>query len=157
MRRFGATDNEVETSGFFTKGLPNVTHIGHNSQTFDFSPYEGRIDLVFVDGDHSYEGVRSDTRSAYRLLRNDESVIVWHDYGLTPETVNWRVLAGILDGAPDGAAKDLYHVSNTLCAIYSRKSLPSRREEFAQLPTRRFSVGIRGERIRGKNLYEPTD
>jgi predicted O-methyltransferase YrrM len=147
MRRFGMTEDEVRTLGFFTRGLANVRHVEHDSHTLDWAPYKGKFDLVFIDGDHSYDGVRADTANAFPLLRDDSSLIVWHDYGLSPETVNWRVLAGILDGCPADRRNDLYHVSNTLCAIYSRKRLEARREEYAQIPSRRFSVQIRGEPI----------
>jgi predicted O-methyltransferase YrrM len=52
-----------------------------DSATFDFTPYHGEVDLVFVDGAHSYEYVLSDSRNALRLLRSGSGVIVWHDYG----------------------------------------------------------------------------
>lgn len=51
-----------------------------DSATFDYSPYDGNIDLFFVDGAHSYEYVSSDTRNALRCCRPG-GVIAWHDYG----------------------------------------------------------------------------
>ena len=50
-----------------------------NSITFDYSPYENAIDLVVVDADHSYDFVRPDTESAFRLLRPG-GTILWDDY-----------------------------------------------------------------------------
>jgi predicted O-methyltransferase YrrM len=50
-----------------------------NSLTFDFSPYFGQIDLVFVDGAHHYEAVKSDTLNALKMARPG-SYIVWHDF-----------------------------------------------------------------------------
>ncbi|MDD4308535.1 MAG: class I SAM-dependent methyltransferase [Thermoplasmata archaeon] len=146
MRSFGATENEVLTSNFFSKSLGNVEHIAHNSHTLDFTPYHGKFDLVFIDGDHSYNGVRLDTINAHKLLRNDDSIIVWHDYGKTPETVNWAVFAAILDGSPADRRERIYRVSNTLCAIYTKKKLNASHEEFAGLPKRRFAVRINGKR-----------
>jgi len=52
-----------------------------DSATFDFSPYYNTIDLVFVDGSHSYEYELNDSRKALKLLRNGKGVILWHDYG----------------------------------------------------------------------------
>jgi predicted O-methyltransferase YrrM len=52
-------------------------HLG-DSATFDFSPFAGSIDLVFVDGAHTYEYVRSDSLNALSLLRPG-GVIVWDD------------------------------------------------------------------------------
>jgi glycosyltransferase involved in cell wall biosynthesis len=114
---------------------------------------------VFVDGDHSREGVEIDTRNAFKLLRDDQSVIVWHDYGFTPERINWDVFAGILDGCPEERRGDLYQVSNTLCAVYlgRDKELPSRyaagyelpARTFAgfQLPDKTFEVKLRARRV----------
>ena len=39
-----------------------------------------QVDFVFVDGDHSYDGVLQDSRLALDLVRPG-GVIAWHDYG----------------------------------------------------------------------------
>lgn len=58
-----------------------ITQLIGDSATFDFSPYEGKIDVVFVDGSHSYDYVRNDTEIALRLLKPGGGMIIWHDYG----------------------------------------------------------------------------
>lgn len=108
----------ADAHAFFSKNLDNVTHLHGNSQTFDFTPYKGRFDLVFIDGDHHYDAVKKDTQTAFELLRDDKSVIVWHDYGYDPETIRWSVFAAIWEGTPMDKRKHLYHVANTMCAIY---------------------------------------
>ncbi len=125
MRSMGSSDDYVRMHRYFSKQLPNVTHLQHDSTTFDFSPYKNQFDLIFVDGDHHYETVRTDTANAFRLLRDENSIIVWHDYGNTPADVRWDVLKGILDGTPAKERQHLYRVSNTLCAIYCRRPLKS--------------------------------
>lgn len=55
-----------------------VTFLQSDSATFDEIPYLGSIDLVFVDGAHSYEYVKSDTEKGWRMLRPG-GVIAWHD------------------------------------------------------------------------------
>lgn len=57
-----------------------ITQLYGDSATFDFSPYFGAIDLVFVDGSHAYDYVRSDTEIALKLLRDGHGAILWHDY-----------------------------------------------------------------------------
>ena len=57
-----------------------VTQLFGDSARFDYSPYEGRMDLVFVDGSHSYDYVKSDTEVALRLLKPGGGAILWHDY-----------------------------------------------------------------------------
>lgn len=56
-----------------------ITQLYGNSHTFNFSPYAGRMDLVFIDGDHSYQGVKSDTEHALKMLAPG-GVILWDDY-----------------------------------------------------------------------------
>lgn len=52
-----------------------------DSTEFDWTPYEGSVDLFFVDGAHDYESVCKDTENALRVVRPG-GVIVWHDYGV---------------------------------------------------------------------------
>ena len=56
-----------------------ITQLLGNSATFDFSPYYDRMDLVTVDGSHSFPFVLSDTFQAFRMIRTG-GVILWHDY-----------------------------------------------------------------------------
>ena len=51
-----------------------------DSATFDFSPYYGTIDFVFVDGSHVYDYVINDSLQALRLLRGGRGLILWHDF-----------------------------------------------------------------------------
>ncbi len=51
-----------------------------DSATFDFSPFIGKVDLLFIDGAHSYEYVRNDTLRGMQCCKPG-SVIAWHDYG----------------------------------------------------------------------------
>tara|TARA_B110001454_G_scaffold179443_1_gene172680 strand:+ start:612 stop:1421 length:810 start_codon:yes stop_codon:yes gene_type:complete len=146
LQQHGATKEEISIQGIFLKNLSNVRHIKHNSQTFDFSSI-GKFDLIFIDGDHSYEGVKKDTENAFRILKNDNSIIIWHDYSnLTGNTILWRVFAGILDGCPKEKLQNLYHISNTMCAIYINKKLigidiPS------QIPNKTFTINISSKKF----------
>jgi tRNA A58 N-methylase Trm61 len=58
--------------------LDRVTFLRSDSAVFDESPYFGSIDLVFVDGAHSYEYVKNDTEKGWRMLRSG-GVLAWHD------------------------------------------------------------------------------
>jgi len=115
----------ADAHAFFSRSLENVTHLSGNSQTFDFTPHHGRYDLVFIDGDHHSDAVRKDTQAAFELLRDDRSVIVWHDYGYDPETIRWSVLTAIWEGTPPEKRPNLYQVANTMCAIYIPGSFKS--------------------------------
>ena len=119
-----------------------------DTQVGDWSVLTPGFDLVFVDGDHSSGGVRSDTRNVFGRLRDERSVIVWHDYCLhTPGKINWPVLAGIMDGCPADLRKHLYHVSNTLCAVFIRQHLPTRPLDLAEYPNKVFSIRIQAKPV----------
>ena len=49
------------------------------STPFDFSPYFGKMDFVFVDAEHDYANVLSDTAAAMKIVRPG-GVIFWHDF-----------------------------------------------------------------------------
>ncbi|MDH3235087.1 MAG: class I SAM-dependent methyltransferase [Alphaproteobacteria bacterium] len=42
--------------------------------------YTNQVDVLFIDGDHSYEGVKADW-DAYKAFLRDGSKIVFHDWG----------------------------------------------------------------------------
>jgi predicted O-methyltransferase YrrM len=146
MLQMGLSKKYVELHRFFSKNLQNVTHLQGNSLKYDYRSLQKKFDLIFIDGDHHYESVMSDTRNAFELLKDEHSVIVWHDYGHNPNDVRWDVLRGILEGTPEEKRKKLYRVSNTLCAIYTNASLPSYQQEAIETPDKRFSITIKADK-----------
>lgn len=147
LRSSGFDEDYINMQRFFSKNLPNVTHLQADSQTFDFSLLNKKFDLIFIDGDHHTEVIASDTRNAFSLLKNDNSIIVWHDYGTGTETPRFNVLAGILDGCPQEKRKNLYHVSNTLCAVYISKEVISSFVLPNKKPDKFFSVSLNIHKI----------
>jgi hypothetical protein len=61
--------------------VERICELWGDSGTFDFAPYESSCSLVFVDGSHSADYVRSDSLAAMRLAKPGGRV-VWHDYGV---------------------------------------------------------------------------
>lgn len=139
----GNSDDYVNMHRFFSKSVANIEHIFGDSQSFDFSNYNKKFDLVFIDGDHHYESVKKDTKTALELIKDENGIIVWHDYAFEPETVRWSVLAGILDAIPKDKQKNLYHVSNTLCAVYINESLPTTSLIINSKPNHWFEINIK--------------
>lgn len=147
MHHKNISDAFIKTHKIFSADLPNVIHIGHDSHSFDYLSLNQKFDLIFIDGDHSYEGVRVDTQKVFTLLRDENSVIIWHDYGFSPESVRWSVFAGILDGIPSENRKNLYHISNSLLAIYKKCAITSSFTSFPQTPNKKFSVTLSAEKL----------
>ena len=50
-----------------------------DARDFDPEPMRGQFDFVWVDGDHSYDGVKNDTEKALAILRPG-GTIMWHDF-----------------------------------------------------------------------------
>jgi len=136
----------LEIQRIFSKRLPNVIHIEADSHYFDFGQLN-KFDLIFIDGDHSYEGVKRDTENAFRLLKDKRSIIVWHDYCNNYEDINYEVLAGILDGTPELEKKYLYHISNTLCAVYIKNVYKTKELIKPVIPDKKFIIRIKGMRL----------
>lgn len=55
-----------------------------DSMRFNFEPWFGTQDLVFVDAGHSYRNALADSRTALRLIEGRKGVIIWHDYASKP-------------------------------------------------------------------------
>jgi Methyltransferase domain len=55
-----------------------VQHFG-DSAKFDFSPFIGTCDLVYIDGAHSFDYVKNDTHAAFEIV-STKGAIVWDDY-----------------------------------------------------------------------------
>ncbi len=132
----------IELDGLFSNHVKNIKKIEHNSFTYNFSNFTEKFDLIFVDGDHSYKGIKSDTANVLNLLNNDASVIVWHDYSIGFESVRYSVLAGILDSVPRDMHRYLYHVSNTMCAILIKKGYGTYITKFPTRPNKAFLLNV---------------
>jgi len=93
-----------------------IQRLYSDSNEFDFSDFEGEIDIVYVDGGHDLGTLRSDTENAFKMLRPDSlSCIAWHDYG----NPNYPDLTQYLDDL--SIEYDIYHVEETWAAFYLQK------------------------------------
>lgn len=147
MLEKGWDEKYIRLHGFFSKKIPSVNHLYGDSLQFDFAKWKNSCDLVFIDGDHHYESVKKDTENCFSLLRDENSIIVWHDYGLSTETTRWEVLRGILDGMPKEKHQNLFAVKNTLCAIYYPHKIDSYFSDFPETPKYNFKLNIQIEKI----------
>ncbi len=142
MLSLGLDERYADLHGFFSKDKENIKHLTGNSLTFDFQSLNKKFDLIFIDGNHHYNYVKNDTEKIFKHLIHDDSIIVWHDYAYTPEKLRPEVLAAILDGTPPEYRKYLYHVSNTMCAVFIRSEFPTKELLAPLIPTKTFNIKI---------------
>ncbi len=124
MRKKGWDERYIQSHRTLSSHLPNVQHVDANSLRDDLSRW-GKFDLIFIDGDHHYLSVVSDTRKLLPLLRDENSVMVWHDYAFSPLQPRGEVMLGILDGMPEIEHSHLFQVEHSMCCVYSKKTFKS--------------------------------
>ena len=84
-----------------------------DSSSYDYSPYEGKMDVVFIDGNHSFAFVKKDTENALKML-SPRGIIVWHDFDYIIHRDVFHYLQGLSREFP------IYSVPNTRFAIYGK-------------------------------------
>jgi predicted O-methyltransferase YrrM len=150
MHRMGMHSRSIESHGLFLKDLDNVTQLRGDSRYFDFGELNRKFDLIFIDGDHHFDFVKSDTENVFRHLVHEKSLVVWHDYGFHPDQVRFEVMAAILEGLGPERAGMVYHVAHTKSAIFTGKRLNSAPADFPHIPETYFSTGISQHPVKGE-------
>lgn len=143
----GMTAKYADAHAFFSKGLHNVTQLEGDSRTFDYAGLNKKFDIIFIDGNHHHDFVVSDTKKVFENLIHENSIVVWHDYAYSPENVRFEVMDAILKGVPNEFHSNLYHVANTMCAIFIKGDFNSKFLEFYQDPIVTYKVKIQSEKI----------
>ena len=142
MRDMGMHERTIRSHRMFSENLDNVIQWRDNSRNFDFSQPGQSFDLIFIDGDHHYDTVKSDTEQVFKHLTHERSVVVWHDYGFHPDLVRYEVMAAILDGAGEERRDRIYHVAHTKSAIFTGEKLSSTPADFPVIPAESYTLEI---------------
>lgn len=108
--RFGG---QTETGCYFQghRLSKKIEQLWGDTATFDYTPYHGTVDLVFIDAAHDYENKKSDTENALKILRPG-GVIIWDNY---LDSVNPYVTKYLYEFSLD---HKVYALMNTNLAIY---------------------------------------
>jgi len=64
-----------------TKFESKIKQVYGDSAAIDWKTLGGPFDLIFIDGCHAFNYVKSDTENALSVLR-EGGTMVWHDYGM---------------------------------------------------------------------------
>jgi len=94
-----------------------INIIFQNSLEFDEQKFEKKMDLIFIDGGHTYSVVKNDTEKAFKML-NTEGIILWHDY--VPGKRSSKDVVKYIDEI----SKDLkiQNIKNTSICIYKNSN-----------------------------------
>ena len=147
MEALGWKKRYAELHGILSKKNSKILHLEGNTKTYDFAALDKKYDLIFIDGDHSYEMVKHDTEKVFQHLTHDETVVVWHDYAYNPEKIRYEVFKAILDALPQELHQNLYHPQNTMCAVFSRKKYKTSTFESPKTPEVLFEVKLKSNKF----------
>ncbi len=96
-----------------TAAADRIHQLVGDSARFDFRPYHDAVDVVYVDGSHSYSYVKSDSENALRMI-TPSGTILWDDYPHYAGVYTYLTeLAPTLD-------RPLMHIRGTRLVAYSR-------------------------------------
>lgn len=74
-------DTEKKLKLLSKKNSIKLNLIKIDSRMFEPKNLENNVDLIFIDGGHTYQIIDNDTQIAFKLLRNkSKGIIFWHDY-----------------------------------------------------------------------------
>ncbi len=102
-------DTEVGRHFRDTVQAKKIRQLRGDSYHYDFEPFFKNMDLIFIDGEHSFKYVERDTANGFKML-SDKGIIIWHDYDVYPD-VN-RFLSQL------SGTKKLCHFPETSLVLY---------------------------------------
>lgn len=97
-----------------------------DSKQFDFSKHAETVDLYFIDGDHSYNGVYHDTKNIF-MNKKEDAIVVWHDFKYTNAEYKEAVIHAVYDALGEDMFQNVYVTDNNACGIFIP---PHRMNEF---------------------------
>jgi len=105
--------------------VENCISISLEDESLDeiFKNYCKKPDLVFIDGDHSFEGVYTDTKNIFNLVGYEDTVVIWHDYRTLRNEIIQPTHRAVIKGVPADYRDNLFLVHNSICGIYIPKKL----------------------------------
>ncbi|MGI8507122.1 MAG: class I SAM-dependent methyltransferase [Solirubrobacteraceae bacterium] len=122
-----------ESCGEAFRGTPEanrITQLWADSAAFDYSPYRGTVDFVYIDAAHTYDYVKSDSAHAMEMV-SPNGVVAWDDY-----TTGAGVYEAVIELAKT-LDRPMYHLFGTRMALYGRGDFVTRlpADDFASLPS----------------------
>lgn len=93
-----------------------INVIFQNSLEFSEIKYENSMDLIFIDGGHTYSVVKNDSEKAFKMLKKN-GIILWHDYVLGKQSSK-DIVKYLNKISRD---KKIYNIENTSLCYFIKK------------------------------------
>jgi predicted O-methyltransferase YrrM len=90
--------------------------IFQNSLDFQNDQFLGKMDLIFIDGGHTYSVVKNDSEKSFPML-NSNGIILWHDYVPGKKSAS-DVVKYIHEISRE---KKMYHIEGTSLVYYKNE------------------------------------
>tara|TARA_B100000902_G_scaffold175738_1_gene169519 strand:- start:3855 stop:4640 length:786 start_codon:yes stop_codon:yes gene_type:complete len=87
--------------------------IFQNSLDFETINYENKMDLIFIDGGHTYSVVKNDSEKSFQML-SSKGIVLWHDY--VPGKRSAKDVVRYIDEI--SKTKKIYKIKNTSLCIF---------------------------------------
>ena len=86
-----------------------------NSLQFDEKKFHNKIDLIFIDGGHTFSVIKNDSEKAFKMIKS-KGIILWHDYTLGKRSSKdvVRYLNSISKN------KQIFKIKNTSLCFYQK-------------------------------------
>lgn len=96
---------------------PNMIQYLADSKEFSFDEIKEKIDVYFIDGDHSLGGIQQDTEKVF-AHKGENSFVVWHDVKKEGHQINEVTIEAISRTIGAEKLKNFYICDMNLCGIY---------------------------------------
>jgi len=90
--------------------------IFENSLEFEHFAYKSKIDLIFIDGGHTYSVVKNDTEKSFEMIKPN-GIILWHDY--VPGKKSSKDIVKYLNKI--SKERKIYHIKNTSMCFFQNR------------------------------------
>lgn len=110
--------NKRNFSRYFSYKKNNIIHYQQDSKLFNFEQFDEEIDLVFIDGDHSYEAIIADTVNIFNFINPKNTIVVWHDFKDYRNMYRMTTVNAVLNGVPKDYHNNIFSVDRNMCGVF---------------------------------------
>jgi hypothetical protein len=109
LRKRQEIDGEAYLASITEAQRKRLTLVKEDSTTINFNEAFQSAEMIFIDGGHEHQIVRSDTENAFGIVKR--GVIVWHDY-------NSKIHGDVTEYLAEfSKSQVVFHVANSLVAF----------------------------------------